>query len=235
MLKIVNLRSGYGSLRVIDGISLHVKAGEIVTLIGANGAGKSTLLKTVAGLLPATEGRVLFEDKDIAGWPAERIAAFGLTLVPEGRGLFPGMTVLDNLRMGGYARHLKARQLDRRVEQACAVFPVLSERLSERAGHLSGGQQQMLALARALVGQPKALLLDEPSTGLAPLLVTEVLQKIQQLKSSGLAILLAEQNVQGALRISDRAYVMKTGRVALDGPAAELMKSEEINQAYLGR
>ncbi|MHB9130568.1 MAG: ABC transporter ATP-binding protein [Armatimonadota bacterium] len=230
----MNLRSGYGTLSVIDGISLHVAQGEVIALLGGNGAGKSTLLKTVAGLLSPTEGRILLSGKDITGKPAEQIAARGLTLVPEGRGLFPQMSVLDNLRMGGFARRLSGKALAENITRACDLFPILTDRLKDRAVNLSGGQQQMLALARALVGSPEILLLDEPSTGLAPLLVAEVFEKIHQLRQAGMTILLAEQNVQQALQAADRAYVIENGRIVLHGPAAELMESEDVKRAYLG-
>lgn len=234
MLRVVNLRSGYGALSVIDGISLHVAQGEVIALLGGNGAGKSTLLKAIAGLLSPTEGRILLNGKEVTGKAAEVIAARGLTLVPEGRGLFPQMSVLDNLRMGGFARRLKGKALAGKITQACDLFPILTDRLRDRAGNLSGGQQQMLALAKALVGSPDILLLDEPSTGLAPLLVAEVFEKIHQLRQAGMTILLAEQNVQQALQAADRAYVIENGRIVLNGPAAELMESEEVKRAYLG-
>ena len=219
---------------VVDGISLRVHPGEAVALVGANGSGKSTLLKTIAGLVPAAEGRVLLAGRDVARQPAHRVAAAGCTLVPEGRGLFPGLSVLDNLRLGGYARRLAGRQLARRVERAAGFFPALESRLGQPAGTLSGGQQQMLALARALVGEPQLLLLDEPSTGLAPLVVREIFEKIRGLKQAGVSLMLAEQNVQEALRLADRAYVMQTGRIVLEGPAAELARSGEVQKAYLG-
>jgi branched-chain amino acid transport system ATP-binding protein len=235
MLKVIHLCSGYGPLRVLHGISMNVQKGEIVALLGANGAGKSTLLKTIAGLEPPQEGRIQLEDRDLAGWPAHRIAAQGLALVPEGRGLFPGMSVLENLRMGGYAQKIRGAEMARRVDEACERFPDLKAKLQDRAGSLSGGQQQMLALARALTGSPRVLLLDEPSTGLAPLLVAAMFEQIRQLKESGLAIVLAEQNVQGALRFADRAYVLKNGRVVMNGPARDLMDSDEVRQTYLGQ
>jgi branched-chain amino acid transport system ATP-binding protein len=234
MLKVVNLKSGYHGLVVVDGVSLRVQPGEAVALVGVNGSGKSTLLKTIAGLVPATEGRVLLAGRDVARQPAHRVAAAGCTLVPEGRGLFPGLSVLDNLRMGGYARRLAGRQLARFVDQAAGFFPALQNRLGQPAGTLSGGQQQMLALARALVGEPQLLLLDEPSTGLAPLVVREIFDKIRGLKQAGVSLMLAEQNVQEALRLADRAYVMQTGRIVLEGPAAELARSGEVQKAYLG-
>ncbi len=234
MLKVVNLKSGYHGLVVVDGVSLRVQPGEAVALVGVNGSGKSTLLKTIAGLVPATAGRVLLAGRDVARQPAHRVAAAGCTLVPEGRGLFPGLSVLDNLRMGGYARRLAGRQLARLVELAAGFFPALQNRLGQPAGTLSGGQQQMLALARALVGEPQLLLLDEPSTGLAPLVVREIFEKIRGLKQAGVSLMLAEQNVQEVLRLADRAYVMQTGRIVLEGPAAELARSGEVQKAYLG-
>lgn len=234
MLKVVHLVSGYGALRVITGVSLHVARGEVVTLIGANGSGKSTLLKTIAGLVAPVEGRVLLKGREMAGRPANAVAAAGLTLVPEGRGLFPGMSVLENLRMGGYARGLGGRRLAERIDTVCAGFPALLEKFEQRAGSLSGGQQQILALARALVGAPEILLLDEPSTGLAPLLVAEVFDRIKELKRGGMTIILAEQNVGQALQVADRAYVMKTGRVVMEGPSSQVAEADEVRQAYLG-
>jgi branched-chain amino acid transport system ATP-binding protein len=234
MLKTVSLRSGYGSLTVIDGISMHVDKGEVIALLGGNGAGKSTFLKTIAGLISPMEGRIFLNGQNITGWPAEKVAPARLSLVPEGRGLFPGMSVLDNIRMGGYAAKLSGRKLAGKIKQTFELFPVLTDRLSDKAGNLSGGQQQMLAIARALVGSPNILLLDEPSTGLAPILVAEVFEKINQLRSTGMTILVAEQNVQQALQTADRAYVIENGKVVLDGPASELMESEEVRKAYLG-
>jgi branched-chain amino acid transport system ATP-binding protein len=234
MLKVVHLCCGYGSLRVVQGVSLHVSKGEVIALVGANGSGKSTLLKTIAGLIPPFEGRVLLKGKEMAGQPAERIAAAGLTLLPEGRGLFPGMSVLENLRMGGYARRLSRRAEAERLEMVCSDFPALREKLAQKAGSLSGGQQQMLALARAMVGAPEVLLLDEPSTGLAPMVAAEVFMKIKVLKQAGVTIIMAEQNVSRALEIADRAYVMKTGRLVMEGPADEVSRSDEVKRAYLG-
>jgi branched-chain amino acid transport system ATP-binding protein len=234
MLRMINIESGYEDLMVLHGVSLRVNPGEVVAILGANGAGKSTLQKTAAGLLSPREGRVLLNGKSIAGWPAERIASMGLAFVPEGRGLFPGMSILDNLRMGGYARRLRGSKLSGAIDRTFDLFPALKDRLVDRAGNLSGGQQQMLALAKALIGSPDILLLDEPSTGLAPLLVAEVFEKVKQLKESGMTILLAEQNVQQALEVADRAYVLENGRIVLEGPSAVVMESEDVKRAYLG-
>jgi len=235
MLRVINLEAGYDRLRVISGISLHVATGEVVALLGNNGAGKSTLLRTIAGLITPREGRVLLRDINIAGWPVERIAALGVTLVPEDRGLFPDMTVHENLRMGGYVRKLRGKILREHIDRALAYFPALTARLSTRAGALSGGQQQMLAITRALVGAPALLILDEPSIGLAPLLVAEVFRQMVELKEAGMTLLLAEQNVQLALQLADRAYVLENGRITLTGTSAELMASDAIQYAYLGR
>lgn len=234
MLRIINVSAGYGALRVLDGISLRVEPGEVIALLGGNGAGKSTLLKTMAGVLPPLEGRILLQGKEVTGAPAERMAAAGLTLVPEGRGLFPRLTVLENLRLGGYVRRLTGAALAERIEQAVTLFPILAERRQQHAGSLSGGQQQMLAIAKALIGSPQILLLDEPSTGLAPKLVADVFAKVQLLKETGMTILLAEQHVQHALQIADRAYVLENGRITLSGPAETLLASHDVQRAYLG-
>jgi branched-chain amino acid transport system ATP-binding protein len=185
-------------------------------------------------LISPTEGRIFLSGNPITDLTAEKVASKGLLLVPEGRGLFPGMSILDNLRMGGYTRRLKGKALSQKIDKALTDFPVLADRLGDRAGNLSGGQQQMLAIARALVGSPDILLLDEPSTGLAPLLVAEIFEIIHRLKSQGMTILLAEQNMQQALQTADRAYVIENGKITLDGPASELMESESVKKAYLG-
>lgn len=234
MLKAVSIQSGYGDLRVIDRLSLHVNRGEVVALLGANGAGKSTLLGALAGLVPLRAGRLLWGERDIAPLPAEGRAALGITLVPEGRGLFPGMSVLDNLHMGGYARKMSARELGIQVVRVCEQFPALTARMRDKAGNLSGGQQQMLALGRALIGQPELLLLDEPSTGLAPLMVAEIFAHLRRLKAAGTTLVLAEQNVHQALALADRVYVLENGHITLQGPAAELQGSEALRKAYLG-
>jgi branched-chain amino acid transport system ATP-binding protein len=233
-LKVVNLQAGYGKLQVLKGVSCHVGAGEVVALLGANGAGKSTLLRTVAGLLPAVGGRLFLDGNEVTGRPAEQLAALGLLLVPEGRGLFPEMTVLDNLRLGGHARRLPARELAVCVAAAAARYPVLAGRLTERAGNLSGGQQQMLALARAHVAAPRVLVLDEPSTGLAPQWVHDVFIAVREWRERGAAVLLAEQNMAQALTVADRGYVLENGQIVLEGTAAELLASPAVRKAYLG-
>ena len=234
MLRVINLSAGYGRLKAVSSVSLHVDNGEVVTLIGANGAGKSTLLRALAGLITPMEGRLLLRGKDVTRWPAERLASSGLCMVPEGRGLFPSMTVADNLEMGAYARRLSRAEARAEVARVLALFPELESRLRECAANLSGGQQQMVAIGRALAGKPDVLLMDEPSTGLAPALVAAIFDKIAELKRSGMTILLAEQNVHQALRTADRAYILENGRIVLDGTGAELMEDERVAKSYLG-
>ncbi len=232
MLRVVNLSAGYGKLTVVKSISMSVHTNEVVALVGGNGAGKSALLRTIAGLIRPSEGRVLLKGKDVAGWPAERVARMGLALVPEGRALFPGMSVYENLRVGANAR--TRRQADDGFSAVFELFPVLAERRSSLAGELSGGQQQMLALGRAMMSRPDILLLDEPSTGLAPVLVAELFEKIAFLKASGVTILLAEQNVHRALEIAGRGYVIENGRIVLEDTGEALRGSERVQKAYLG-
>lgn len=234
MLKVVNLSSGYGKLRVIKSVSMSVKSNEIVALVGSNGAGKSTLLKTIAGLVNPLEGRVFFRDLPVAGKPAEKIAKLGLALVPEGRALFATMTVYENLKLGVAVRRVPRAEVERRFETVYSLFPDLKKRLSARAGELSGGQQQMLALGRAMMSEPDILLLDEPSTGLAPVLVTELFEKISALRQRGMTVLVAEQNVHKALDVADRAYVIENGRIIIEDEAYKLKSSETIQKAYLG-
>lgn len=234
MLRVVNLSSGYGKLTVLKSISMSVKPNEVVALVGGNGAGKSTLLRTVAGLIAPSEGRVLLDSRDVAGKPAERIARMGLALVPEGRALFPSMTVQENLKVGANAGATGRREIDERFAAVFELFPVLAERLKSRAGELSGGQQQMLALGRAMMSEPRLLLLDEPSTGLAPVLVAELFEKVALLKSQGVTILLAEQNVHKALEIANRGYVIENGRIVLEDTGEALRGSERVQKAYLG-
>lgn len=234
MLRAINLSAGYGKLTVIKSVSLSVKQNEVVALVGGNGAGKSTLLRSIAGLVRISEGRVLLKEQSIAGKPAEKISRLGLALVPEGRALFAGMTIYENLRIGANAHRVSGAEFESRLDNVYELFPVLKERLKSRAGELSGGQQQMLALGRALMSAPDILLLDEPSTGLAPVLVAELFEKIQALKEAGMTILLAEQNVHKALDIADRGYVIENGRIVLEDTGEALKSSERVQKAYLG-
>ena len=233
MLKIDNIDVFYGAIHALKGISLEVKEGEIVTLIGANGAGKSTTLRTISGLLKPKNGSIQYEGKDIAGLAAQNIVALGLSQVPEGRRIFANMTVMENLELGAYLRKDKAN-LPADYKSVFTKFPRLEERKVQLAGTLSGGEQQMLAMGRALMSRPRLLLLDEPSMGLAPLLVKEIFTIIQEINQSGTTILLVEQNAHMALSIAHRAYVLETGRITLSGPAKELAASEEVRKAYLG-
>jgi branched-chain amino acid transport system ATP-binding protein len=230
-LQVRDLAVSYHTIRAVRGVSLDVRAGEVVALLGANGAGKSTLLRAVAGVLRPDRGRIRFDGTDVTGWAAHRVARRGLRLVPEGRGLLARMTVWENLLMGQYARGAgTARDLEAALER----FPVLRQRRGQMASTLSGGEQQMLAIARALVGRPALLMLDEPSLGLAPRLVQEIFAVVAQLKRDGVTIVLVEQNARQALAVADRAYILETGQVALSGPAAELAAGEEVQRAYLG-
>jgi branched-chain amino acid transport system ATP-binding protein len=221
----------YGKVRAVRGVSLEVRTGEVVAILGSNGAGKSTLLRTVAGVLHPDAGQVVFDGATITRLPCHRIARLGLRLVPEGRGLLRRMTVWENLLMGQYTR---ARPDAAAMEEAFRRFPVLQARRQQVASTLSGGEQQMLAIARALVGGPRLLMLDEPSLGLAPLMVDEIFAVIRRLKEEGATILLVEQNARKALQVADRAYVLETGTIQLEGPAAELAAGVEVQRAYLG-
>ena len=230
LLEVQDIAVAYGKLRAVKDVSFRVRRGEVVALLGSNGSGKSTLLRTIAGVLTPSAGRVLFDGGDITGWPSHRVARRGLRLVPEGRGLLARMSVWENLLMGQYAGGGDARDLD----AALARFPVLGQRRQQIASTLSGGEQQMLAIARALVARPSLLMLDEPSLGLAPRLIREVFQVVADLKREGVTIVLVEQNARQALAVADRAYILETGQVALSGPAAELAAGEAVQQAYLG-
>ena len=231
MLRVRNLSCGYGSLQVVKGVSLHVAAGEIVSLIGAVGAGKSSLMKAIVGLLPPWTGDILIHGKPTAGQPAWRCVSNETVLVPEGRQMFADMTVRENLVIGGY--HNPDRGLT--IAEVLKRFPRLQERLHQMAGTLSGGEQQMLALARALIAKPRLLLLDEPSMGLAPLIVKEFFATICELRNQGVTIFLVEQNAVAALGISDRAYLLETGEIILEGAACDLAHNPEVKRAYLGK
>ncbi len=233
MLKLDKIDVYYGAIHALKNLSLEVNEGEIVTLIGANGAGKSTTLKTISGLIRPKNGDVLFNDQSIISVPAQNIVKMGISQVPEGRRIFANLTVLENLEMGAYLRKDKAG-IKETMEKVFDKFPRLKERLSQRAGTLSGGEQQMLAMGRALMSQPKLLLLDEPSMGLAPILVKEIFSIIKEINDQGTTILLVEQNANMALSIASRAYVLETGRIVASGSASELLASEQIKKAYLG-
>jgi branched-chain amino acid transport system ATP-binding protein len=233
MLKLDKIDVYYGAIHALKNLSLEVNEGEIVTLIGANGAGKSTTLKTISGLIRPKIGDVLFNEQSIISVPAQNIVKMGISQVPEGRRIFANLTVLENLEMGAYLRKDKAG-IKETMEKVFDKFPRLKERLSQRAGTLSGGEQQMLAMGRALMSQPKLLLLDEPSMGLAPILVKEIFSIIKEINDQGTTILLVEQNANMALSIASRAYVLETGRIVASGSASELLASEQIKKAYLG-
>ena len=237
MLTVRNLESGYGRLRVLKNISLHVRPGEIVAIIGANGAGKTTLVQVIAGLLPAWYGELDFAGTDITRTPAEAMAGLGCVLVLEGRQVFASMSVEDNLLLGGTALRKKSGSsaLKEEMERQYGRFPVLRERRSQLAGTLSGGEQQMLAMARALMAKPRLVMMDEPSTGLAPLIVREIFAIIAQLRAEGSTVLLIEQNAKAALEIADRGYVLETGKIIVQGKAAELLANNDVQRAYLGR
>jgi len=232
MLKVQSLDVRYGAVRVLRKVSLAVAQGQIVALLGANGAGKSTTLKAISGLAPVTAGRVLLEGEDLAGLPPHEVVRRGLALCPEGRRLFANLTVLENLLLGGYVREKAGRS--KNLEWLLATFPRLKERLRQRAGTLSGGEQQMVALGRALMSRPRLLLLDEPSLGLAPLLVEEVFRIIKDINRRGATILLVEQNAHAALDIAHQAYVLENGRLVLQGTGEELLAHPHLREAYLG-
>jgi branched-chain amino acid transport system ATP-binding protein len=234
MLRITDLCVSYGSIQAVQGLSLHVDAGEIVTLVGGNGAGKTTTLRTVSGLLRPRRGQIEFLGSDITALPPHEIVARGLGHVPEGRMVFANLTVEENLAMGAYLRR-NAAEIAAQREYVLEMFPRLKERLRQTAGTLSGGEQQMLAIGRALMGRPKFLLLDEPSLGIAPRLIATIFEKISEInRAQGIAILLVEQNANLALEISRRAYVLETGRIALEGPSKELRTHPRLKEAYLG-
>ncbi len=232
LLRVENMHVYYGNIHAVKGISFEVHKDEIVTLIGANGAGKSTTLNTVAGLLRPRSGQIYLEDKPIGGVPANKMVSLGMALCPEGRRIFQQMTVRENLEMGAYSR--PAAEVEGSIENVFQHFPRLKEREKQISGTLSGGEQQMLAMGRAMMSKPKLIMLDEPSMGLAPLLVEQIFQIIAELHAAGTTILLVEQNAQMALSIADRAYVLETGRIVMEGPARELLTNDNVRKAYLG-
>lgn len=233
MLEVKDLKVSYGMIEAIKGISFEVNQGEIVSLIGSNGAGKSTTLRTISGIKPAKSGQILYEGKDILKSNAMKIVKAGISQVPEGRHVFKGMSVKENLLMGAYTR--KDRDgLKEDMEKSFEYFPIIKERLNQDAATLSGGEQQMVAMARALMAKPKLLLLDEPSMGLAPLFIQQIFNIIEEINAAGTTVLLIEQNAKQALSISDRAYVMETGKILLSGSGQELLTSEKVQEAYLG-
>jgi branched-chain amino acid transport system ATP-binding protein len=236
MLQIERLRASYGNIPVLKDVCIRIPRGEVVSIIGANGAGKSTLLKTISGLVKARKGRILYKGRDIAGMPVDRIAGLGISQVPEGRQIFGHLTVLDNIHLGAYLHFKRSRrfEINERIQDVYRIFPVLEKRSKQIAGTLSGGEQQMLAIARALMGRPELLLLDEPSMGIAPLLVREIYNVIKSLNDSGTTILLVEQNARAALKVANHSYVLERGEVVLEGLAEELLDNPKVKEAYLG-
>jgi branched-chain amino acid transport system ATP-binding protein len=239
MLKLKNINTYYGKVHALKNVSLHLNKGEIVTLIGANGAGKTTLLNTLSAITPAASGEILLEGKALAGHSADRVVSLGLSQVPEGRQVFNPLTVEENLELGAYLRYRAGGQkgeIAADMQRMFQMFPRLEERRRQAAGTLSGGEQQMLAIGRALMARPKLLLLDEPSMGLAPLVVQDIFRVIQRLRSEeGTTILLVEQNARTALKVADRGYVLETGKVILEGIASDLLENKDVQRAYLGR
>ena len=234
MLKVDDLHVAYGGIEALKGISLEVPDGKIVTLIGANGAGKSTLLRTIMGLEKPTKGTITYNDQDITGLNSQKIVTSGITLVPEGRRVFPNLTVLENLKIGAYLRNDTA-EIEKDIKWIYEMFPRLEERSWQLAGTLSGGEQQMLALGRALMCRPKVIMMDEPSLGLAPLVIKDIFYIIQDINRRGMTILLIEQNANMALKVADIAYVLETGKITLTGSGAGLLENPEVKAAYLGK
>lgn len=237
MLRLTNVKCSYGSIMAVKGISLSVRRGELISIIGANGSGKSTLLSAISGLMTSWQGEILFEDRSLSGLSPPGIVKTGISMVPEGRQIFGPLSVSDNLALGSYTmiRNGKKKQAKSDLEKIFAMFPILKERSDQAAGTLSGGEQQMLAIGRALMARPKLLILDEPSMGLAPKIVKMIFNTIQQLRDQGVTILLVEQNAMAALNIADRGYVMETGKIVLQGTAQELLVDDEVKRAYLGK
>jgi len=233
ILKVENLETGYGEVQILWGINLEVPQGNLTTILGANGSGKTTLLRAITGILPVWKGKVTFQGEDITRMSPHGRAAKGLIMIPEGRMIFPEMTVLENLEMGAFTKKARGK-IKENMDYALSLFPRLKERLEQKAGTMSGGEQQMLAIARGLMADPQVLIFDEPSLGLAPKLVIEVFETIQKLKEEGVTMLLVEQNVHLSLAITDYAYVLAEGKVVMEGPGEELEKSDEVKKAYLG-
>ena len=233
MLELQDLQVSYGGIRALKGVSIQVNEGEIVSLIGANGAGKSTTLRAISGLERAQSGKILYNGEDITGKPSKYMVQNGLILVPEGRLIFPDMTVLENLKIGAYLRN--DRDVEADIQRMYSLFPRLKERAWQMAGTLSGGEQQMLAVGRALMSKPKLLMMDEPSLGLAPLVVKDILSIIRTIRDSGVTVLLIEQNANAALKVADRGYVLETGRITLEGSGRELLRNPAVRAAYLGK
>lgn len=233
MLKVEDLKVSYGMIQAIKGVSFEVNQGEVIALIGSNGAGKTTILHTITGLLSAQSGSIIFEGKDLQKTPAHKIVELGMAHIPEGRRIFSGLTVYENLKMGAYTRNNKA-EIEETLEMVYKRFPRLAERKKQLAGTLSGGEQQMLAMGRALMSKPKIILMDEPSMGLSPIFVNEIFDIIQEISAGGTTVLLVEQNAKKALSISDRAYVLETGNIVLSGKAADMLNDEAVKKAYLG-
>lgn len=234
MLKLESVSISYGAIQAVRDVSIEVPIGEVVTIIGANGAGKSTLLKSIVGLEPVAGGRISFDGHDITKTPAHRRTGMGVALSPEGRGVFSDQSVRDNLLLGAYSKKSEPARTEQKIEKYFELFPRLKERQEQLAGTLSGGEQQMLAIARALMSEPKLLLLDEPSLGLAPLIIRDIFSTIRALRETGLTILLVEQMANQALGVADRAYVLETGRVTLQGKGSDLLNDPKVRAAYLG-
>jgi len=234
MLRLNSVNVSYGAIQAVRDVSLEVPKGEVVTIIGANGAGKSTLLKSIVGLEPVSKGQVFFDGEDITSTPAHRRTGLGVALSPEGRGVFSDQSVRDNLLLGAYSRKSDAARTEQKIEHFFELFPRLRERQEQFAGTLSGGEQQMLAIARALMSEPKLLLLDEPSLGLAPLIIKDIFNTIRSLRETGLTILLVEQMANQALAVADHAYVLETGRITHQGKGSDLLNDPKVRAAYLG-
>jgi branched-chain amino acid transport system ATP-binding protein len=234
LLVLENVHTYYGNVHALKGINLTVEEGEIVTLIGANGAGKTTTLRTISGLIKPREGRIIFDGQELNKVPAHKIVYMGISHAPEGRKIFPTLTVEENLLLGAYSLGNDRKAIEANKERVFALFPRLAERRKQLAGTLSGGEQQMLAIGRALMSKPRLLLLDEPSLGLAPMLVKAIFETIKEINRQGVTILLVEQNARAALKLAQRAYVLETGRIVLSGPSHELLQDERVRKAYLG-